>query len=360
MWPNSSNQKAFKLLALTLALSTVVKVSYAQGLESEDAVLNVDPIATTTTTTTTMNGNMVNTTPLDVNGNYQVPSEADAINRRTQELARKTNEMVQKNVAVKRDANEKKLANELTQMFNGQPVAQEVTTQQASVQKVEVTAAEVKPEEKVKNYKVIPYGGAQQMQGSGEVNFQAKVNTGVRAEALVADQRVGIGLGFNYAQTDIRDNRYVNYYGMNQNAPEFKYRNMTGEIYGKFFLLNKSVFRPYAGAGLAYNTSKLTHTSQQNNYYSTNYGNNNSLNQGYDSSYASAAAMIGTDFNFTDSVGLNLEFKYSRALTSAFNSNNIGVQQGFLGYDQAYLQQLGQQMNEAALMAVNFGLVIRF
>lgn len=359
MRPNSSNQRALKLLALTLALTTVVKVSYAQGLGDEEAVLNADPIATTTAAP-----NNVSAPQLDINGNYQVPSEADAINRRTQELARKTNEMVQKNVAVKRDANEKKLANELTQMFNGQPAPQdEVTTTQASVQKVEVAAAAVKPEEKVtKNYKVIPYGGAQQMQGAGEVNFQAKMNAGLRAEATVLDERLGIGVGFNFAQTDIRDNRYVNYYAQNgqQNAPEFKYRNMSGEIYGKFYLLNKSVFRPYVGAGVAYNNSKLTYTSQQNSYYSNNYGNNTSLNNGYSSSYASAAAMAGTDFNFSETVGLNLEFKYSRALSSAFNSNNVGVNQNFMGYDQAYLQQLGQQMNEAALMAVNFGLVIRF
>lgn len=353
MWPNSSNQKAFKLLALTLALTTVVKVSYAQGLEGEES-LAADPVS-------------INAPQLDIDGKYQQVSEADKINRQTQELARQTNDMVQKNVAVKRDANEKKLANELKQMFNGQPAPQdEVKINQSSVQKVEVAADQVKPEEKeVKNYKIMPYGGFQQMQGQGEVSFQSNVNTGLRAETVVMDERLGIGLGFNFAQTNVRDNRYVNYYANqygsnNQNGPEFKHRNMSGELYGKFYLLNKSVLRPYVGAGVAYNNSKLTYTSQQNMYYSSYYGNNTSLNQGYSSSYASGSAMIGTDFNFSETVGLNLEFKYSRALSSAFNNNNIGVNNGFLGYDQAYLQQLGQQMDQASLMAVNFGLVIRF
>lgn len=345
-------------MALTLALTTVVKVSYAQGLGAEDeAILNADPMVAA-------NPANISAPQLDINGNYQVASEADKMKKQRADMERQTDDMLKKKTEEQRVASEKKINAQMQAMLSGQPAPQdEVKTTQASVQKVEVKAAEVQPAEKVKTYKVIPYGGAQQMQGAGEVNFQAKMNTGLRAEATVLDERLGIGVGFNFAQTDVRDNRYVNYYaqnGQNQNGPEFKYRNMSGEIYGKFYLLNKSVFRPYVGAGVAYNNSKLTHTSQQNSYYSNYYGNNTSLNNGYSSSYASAALMAGTDFNFTETVGINLEFKYSRALSSAFNSNNVGVNQGFMGYDQAYLQQLGQQMNEATLMAVNFGLVVRF
>ncbi|MFZ4713683.1 MAG: outer membrane beta-barrel protein [Bacteriovoracaceae bacterium] len=336
------------VLAMSLTLMSVS--SFAQGLEDE-SLLNADPI-----------GTKMNNPQLDIDGSYQVPTEADRLNKQTQDLVKKTNDMVQKNVATLRNANEKKLGNQLQGMFNGEPQNQEDTvSSKAAAPSVTAILPAAEPAKLETNYKVIPYAGGSSMSGEGEVNFQSKVNAGLRAETLVLNKRLGIGLGFNYAQTDVQDLRYVTYqYAQNQ-APEFKYRNMSGELYGKFYILTENVFRPYVGAGLGYNSTTLSSTNTVGLYNQSGFqGNNNFNNQNYNSSFASGAALIGTDILFTERVGLNLEFKYSRAFTSAFNSNNTGTNTNFQGYDSAYLQRLGQQMDDASIMAVNLGLVVAF
>lgn len=339
-----TNQKMLAVLALSLVSFSAM----ANPSLSDESALNTDPIS------------VLNAPQLNVDGSYHQASESDLIRKQNEEMIRKNNDMVNKKVETMRMDNEKKLGHELSKMLGGQaPVADQVTTSQASTQKIEATTEAIKPVDTTeRNFKVIPYAGASNMTGQGEVNFQSKVNTGLRVEALTLNRRLGIGVGFNYAQTDIRDNRYTfGYYGANygQNAPEFKYKNMSGELYGKFFLLTDSIFRPYVGAGVGYNSSQLRNSMFSNNQ-TANYG----LSNEYNSTFVTGAALVGTDLQFTNRFGINVEFKYQKAFTSSFNSNNIGVNPGFQGYDQVYLQQLGQQMDDAAVMAFNFGLVLAF
>ena len=344
MLPNNTKTR-LAVLALTVSLTSLS--SFAQGLDDE-AALNADPIGVQTS---------LQNPQMDINGQYQMPSESAKLKRQTEELARKTNDMVQTKIETKRAENEKKLANEMSAMFNGQQQDQ-VATKQAQAQSTTEVPAEKKAEKLDPNFKVIPYAGASSMSGEGEVNFQSKVNAGLRAETLVLNKRLGIGVGFNYAATDIRDQRYTNFYYAQNQTPEFKYRNMSGELYGKFYILNENVFRPYVGAGVAYNNTKLTHTNQVNHF--NQFGNQGVNNQGYNSNYASGSALVGTDILFTERVGINFEFKYSTAFSSAFNNDNQGINQNFQGFDSAYLQQLGQQMDDATIMAINAGIVINF
>lgn len=342
--PTKFNQKVFGVLALTLAIgfSTLASAADEDVLQKEI----VPPVQQS-------NNQSFNMDPMDMDGKYKKEDKLAGI------IGKQDDEIKDRNDAKRTEVLEKLHKEQLAKMFDGKPVEQELTTKQAS------TMVATAPEEEAKkaSVKIIPYGGLSQMQGEGEVNFQAKINSGLRLETVVLEERLGIGVGFNFSQIDIRDNRYVNNFSYNQQqtAPEFKYRNMSGEIYGKYFVLNKDVFRPYIGAGIGYHSSKLTHTNNQqfNSMYYTNY-NQQALQNGYDSSFATGSAMVGTDLQFTKLVGLNFEFKYSRALSSAFNSNNIGVNPQYGGYDQVYLQQLGQQMDEASLMAVNMGLVVKF
>jgi outer membrane protein W len=344
------NKSPLAVLAIGLGLMSLNVL--AQGLDDE--ALNADPIGT-------MNANprTVQADPLDINGQYKVPSESDRLKKQTEDLARRTNDMVQTKIETKRAENEKKLANELQGMFNGQPMQDEVGSK-ASAPTVTAVVPEAAPSKLDANYKIIPYAGAASMAGEGEVNFQSKMNAGMRAETLVLNKRLGIGLGFNFAQTDIQDRRYMTFqYAQNQ-APEFRYRNMSGELYGKFYLLTENVFRPYVGAGVGYNSTQLTSTNNVNNFNQFGFQGNNFNNQNYNANFASGAALIGTDLLFSERIGLNFEFKYSRAFTSAFNNNNTGLNNNFQGYDSLYLQQLGQLMDEAQVMAVNMGLVVQF
>ena len=221
----NNNQKMLAVLALSL----VGMNAFANPSLSDESALNTDPIS------------VLNAPQLNVDGTYHQASESELIRKQNEEMIRKNNDMVNKKVETMRMDNEKKLGHELSKMLGGQaPVADQVSTSQASVQKLETSTEAVKTQEAgERNFKVIPYAGASNMTGEGEVNFQSKLNTGLRLEALTMNRRLGIGVGFNYSQTDIRDNRYTNgYYGMSygQNAPEFKYQDMSGEIYGKFFL----------------------------------------------------------------------------------------------------------------------------
>jgi outer membrane protein W len=342
------NKSPLAVFAIGLGLMSLSAA--AQGLDDE--ALNADPIGTMTA-----NPRTVQADPLDIDGKYKVPSESDRLKKQTEELARRTNDMVQTKIETKRAENEKKLANELQGMFNGQPMQDEVGSR-AAAPTVTAVAPEAAPQKLDANYKIIPYAGAASMTGEGEVNFQSKMNAGMRAETLVLNKRLGIGLGFNFAQTDVQDRRFVTFQFAQNQAPEFRYRNMSGELYGKFYILNENVFRPYVGAGVGYNSTELTSTNTINNF--NQFGFQGVNNQGYNANFASGAALIGTDLLFSERVGLNLEFKYSRAFTSAFNNNNTGLNNNFQGYDSLYLQQLGQLMDNAQVMAVNLGLVVQF
>lgn len=234
------------------------------------------------------------------------------------------------------------------------------TAQAAPAQVIEAKAPEaagpLKPFEEIK---LLPYGGVTNFQGEAE-KLETEFAGGLRLESNVTE-RFSMGVGINYGQFSTQD--FANVYG-NQaygfgynniygNAREIKYSNIGVDLYGKFFITRGERFRPYIGAGLGYNRMSLEYAD---NSEFAQFGNNFG-NEKHTSSYATGILTAGTEVLITRSVGLNVEFQYSRGFGGSEGDSGVNP---FNAPDQRRLQELGDDIIQSNALSIFAGVLVVF
>jgi outer membrane protein W len=339
------------LMALTV--SSIMSLSPA-ALAQNDALLNETQ-------------DILNSDQIDIDGTYRKETAADRIEKMRKKLEAQNEQMVQKKIEDIRIKQETELSNKLQKAFQGNMQAMDnvqdsVGTYQAAPQRV-IAPMPVEQKSDLKN-KVIPFFGVKQFDGESIDSFEAKVNAGLSMENMITE-RLSVGLGVNYTAMDITDVAYYN--GFNQfnfgfnDGDEISYSNVNVSINGKFFITTDSKIRPYLGAGLGYNRTSLKY-DEQNSQFNNGFGGNfNGTNEDskVSGSNVTGTGAIGAEILFTDSIGVNLEFNYTRAITSAFDGTNT-FRTGFNDQAKANLETLGDNLEESDVAALNIGFVVKF
>jgi len=341
------------LLALTM--SSIMSLSPAV-LAQNDVLLNDTQ-------------DILNSDQIDIDGTYRKETAADRIGKMRKKLEVQNEQMVQKKIEDIRIKQETDLSNKLQKAFRGNLQAMDqaedsVGTYQAAPQRVIAPMPVAVEQTELKN-KIIPYFGVKQFDGESIDSFEAKVNAGLSMENMITE-RFSVGLSFNYTAMDITDIRYYN--GFNQfnfgynDGDEISYSNLNVGINGKFFITTTSKIRPYVGAGLGYNRTSLKY-DEQNSQFNNNFGGNfNSSNEDskVSGSNVTGTGAIGAEILFTESIGLNLEFNYTRAITSAFDASNSNNNFGFNDQAKSNLEALGDNLEDSDVAALNIGFVVKF
>ncbi|MCT4640678.1 MAG: hypothetical protein N4A33_00170 [Bacteriovoracaceae bacterium] len=207
--------------------------------------------------------------------------------------------------------------------------------------------------------KVLPYVGMSSFQSENE-QLEANIAAGVRAESDITS-RISVGVGFKYTSMQTLDS--ANYFGNNfgvgywntfgNQGREIDYTNLNFDINGKFFITKANRLRPYVGAALAYNRTTMKYNDNQN-WNGNIYGNfgDEQLTTGN----ISASLLLGSEVVFTKSIGMNLEFGYSKGLGSSFNTQRNAAQSP----DMIRLQNLNEELADAHQFSVNAGMIIYF
>jgi len=235
-------------------------------------------------------------------------------------------------------------------------VAQAAPAQISAAAAPAAAAGELKPFEEIK---LLPYAGVTNFQGDAE-KLETEFAGGIRVESNVSD-RLSMGVGINYGQFSTKD--FANVYGdttwgggynsVYGNAREIKYSNMGLDLYAKFFITKGERFRPYVGAGLGYNRMTMEYGDNASfQQFGNNFGN-----EKYTTSYATGMLNAGSEILITRSVGLNLEFQYSRGFGSGSGDNGVNP---FNAPDQRRLQELSDEIIGSNALSVFVGMLIVF
>lgn len=306
----------------------------------------------------------------------QIDIEGDPVKRHRQKMEQRTNEMVRQRIENQRLQQERELTRSLQKAFtNGLEARDEVSTimaapapTQAPQEVVVAPLPEVKPKSAEPENKIIPFFGVTNIKGE-TIDFETKINMGLTFENMVT-RSLSVGLGIGYTAMDITDyaNAYISNPYMNQGpfynpgyfdtfgqGRTIDYKNIQMVVNSKLFLSTESKIRPFLGGALSYNRAKLAYTDSGNDY---SFGNVRFGNEGYSSSYIGATGMLGSEVIFSEMVGMSLDFRYSRGLTSGF-SRNSDVD-GFRNPDQRRLENIGSAIESADFFSLNLGVVVRF
>ena len=182
-------------------------------------------------------------------------------------------------------------------------------------------------------------------------------------------------MGFSYTTMTTQDfgsgyfdPGFYNYYDSFYNGRTIEYSNMNFNLYSKFFILKNERFRPYIGAGIGYNRSKLSYAnndSASSSYGGYGYGAYNSGYYGYNfgneevvSSSVNVELMAGSEISITQMIGVNLELSYMRGLGS-----NLSTENGLNAYnapDQQRLQDLSDELSSSNIVSLYAGLLVYF
>lgn len=345
----TNTTQELKILAATL-LVMAMPMTYAQGdalLDDTDDILNSEQI--------------------NIDGTFKKQTAADRIEKMRKRLESQNEQMVQKKIEDIRIKQEQELAGKLKNAFRGNLEAMDemdsVQTVQAAPQRI-VAPAPVVEEEEGKN-KIIPYAGVRQYNGEGIDSFESTVNAGLTMENMV-HERFSVGLGVNYTTMDITDrasfNGFNNGFGFT-NGDEISYTNLNLNLTGKFFITVESKIRPYVGAGVGYNRTTLKYDETNSQFINNGFGNNfgtTSEDSQVSGSNVSGSALIGAEVSFTNYLGLNLEFNYTRAFTSGFDANpslGFGTNNDIA---EANLSRLGNSLEESDVASLNIGFIVKF
>jgi len=212
--------------------------------------------------------------------------------------------------------------------------------------------------------KVLPFVGLTTFVSDNE-NLEASFSGGVKVESDIT-RKFSVGGGFGYTSltsTDYGSRSYINsgYYGHYNdyyNGREVEYKKMNLNLYGKYFITSHSRFRPYIGGGLGYNRTTLEYT---NNSSPGTYGSYNYYNFGNEEVVASTVnleLMVGSEVSFTEQIGMNVEFNYTKGIGQNISSENgISTRNA---PDQKRLEDLSAELSEAHVMSLFAGMLVRF
>lgn len=314
---------------------------------------------------------ILNSEQINIDGNFNAPKQptaADRIENMRKKLEERNEQMVQKKIEDMRMKEEMKLANKLSNAFNGQNMDSVNVTQAAPVKKV-VAPVPVVKKKKAKRNKVIPSFGLMAISGENGLDLESSTNFNLAMENQV-HERVSVGLSVGYTKMGITDtaNQYagVNTYNYNYNpyyntgynttygqGREMEYTRLGLEVNSKFFVTVKNTIRPYVGLGVGYNRHDLAY--ENNTQY--NLGSVQLGNEDFSSSYVAGSVLVGSEIHFSETLGANLEFKYQKGLGDSFNTSSAQTNSN---PDQIRLENVGSAIEKADNMSLNAGLLIKF
>ncbi|MCP4914092.1 MAG: hypothetical protein GY909_13350 [Oligoflexia bacterium] len=305
-----------------------------------------------------------NSDQIDIDGQFRKETAADRVAKMRKKLEEQNEQMVQKKIEDIRVRNEQKLANQLQGAFNGQQI-DTVSTGQAAVQKVEVKAPEA-PKAQEKKNKIIPSFGVTQFNGENIDGFESTINAGIQFENMITE-RIAVGLGVQYTTMEITDTNTINNFGnnfgfnnfnnFNNNQAEIDYKNLNLNVNGKFFLSADAKIKPFVGAALGYNRTTVEYTKKPttfNNFCNGFNCNNNNDVPSASGSNISGTALIGAEVDFTDTVGLALDVRYTKAFTASMDP------EGEQNQDERVLKSIGKELEESDQASLNLGFIIKF
>ena len=310
-------------------------------------------------------------------------SASERLRQRREKLEEKNKVMVEKKIEDIRVKQELALTNKLQDAFGkslnnlnedkvqvaqAAPIApQPVAVVAPAVVETKIVEERVEPIKEAKKSKIIPYIGAAAIKGDN-IDFESKLNIGVSAETFIMPQ-LSVGLGVGYTTLDITDisnsytsnnNLYYNptYYStFGQNGRQMSYSKINVDANSKFFLTVESRIKPFVGLGLSYNRSSLKYNDGGNGYTFYNTNGVSAGNEGFSSSTLGASAKLGTQIDFSETIGFNIDLSYTKNLTSGISSNASTT---LTNPDQLRLANVTKFMENSDITAIQAGFVVKF
>ena len=223
---------------------------------------------------------------------------------------------------------------------------------------------------KKKNNRIAPYFGVGTIKGDG-INFKTDSNFGITIESMPGDV-FSLGAKINYSNLNFVaiSKEFIPFDTTSKHKMKYDHFNIS--LIGKIFLLRDErntaeaiQLRPFVGAGLGYNQDHLK-------YRDTSFalGYNGDKRPSLSSSYFSMSLILGTEIAFTESMGINIDFKLLRGLhnsfggprTSSSSSDDSEIQDETTSEerDQQRLEIINNAIQDANVMSLNIGVVFKF
>ncbi|HAZ14861.1 MAG: hypothetical protein A2X86_21020 [Bdellovibrionales bacterium GWA2_49_15] len=380
------NKQKSKTIAvmIVLALATQMAVTAAHGQDGLDGA--------------GLEGDDVLASPqIDIDGTLNKKTEADRMQEMRKRMEKQHEEMVSKKIEDIRMKEEQRLGKKLRGAFEGTPATDEVSTAAAAPQKIEAPLPTPAPVvEERPSFKIIPSYGVKNI-ASSSIDLESKVNGQLALEAMVSP-RISVGVAIGYTSLDMTSisqtgygsaynynynynasstyNYYAPYYGSsysgfnnnfyNQNyynaygisGREMEYEQYSMEMNSKFFIVEAGRIRPYLGLGVSYNRATLNYKAADPNAANYQWNGFSLGDEQFRTSYVGGSAMLGSEVYFTKNVGLNLDARYSRAITTGI-ANQSGNTFAY-NPDQIKLEQTGKEIQETNSYSLTAGILMAF
>jgi outer membrane protein W len=346
-----TNKQKIKALFITMAMVASPAVVFAQD---DDLLAGTDDV--------------LNSEQIDIDGSYdRRESGSDRIAKLRKRLESQNEEMMAKKIENERIKAEKKLEIKLRRAFTGGN-SDRVVVRQAAPQRI-AAPAPIVAVKSIKRTSVIPSIGVSQALRDTD-NAESKIDLGLNIEHAVHENvSVGLGLGFSKIQFETDNNNFffASQPTNEENEYDYEYSRMNINLNAKFYFTGlDNKFRPYFGAGLGYNRVTISDTNPTDDNFSNNGSSGGYQYQNPDQdteitdSVVSATANLGSNLLFNDIVGMNINFSYTRFITSAFNSSNENNGNNQFNANENALRDQGKSVSEDSVMGVSVGVVINF
>jgi outer membrane protein W len=220
-----------------------------------------------------------------------------------------------------------------------------------------VLTSELPVEKKEKNLKIIPYGGFSNL-SSASFRYKSNLFPGLAVENKLSEN-FSVGLDFNYNTMEIEN--YVDYYG---SSSRMDYKQLSVELYSKFYFSGKGRFLPYLGAGIGYKNINIAYSPSNSAFnWNNGYNGNNTNDNGLKGRSVFASASVGTEFYFNSQFGLNAQFKYSKGLSSTID-NPVSSYNYINGYplsnNESELSQMAKEVASVGQQSLYVGAIVKF
>ena len=359
-----SNKRRLSFMSLFLASALVAGIHTSSAKAQDDMLDEADDA---------LSADSLQMDNINIDGKL---SASEKIKKMRENLEERNKVMVEKKIENIRVKQEMALTNKLQDAFgkslNGiqedkvvvvqaAPIAAPIAPQPVIIPVVETKIIEL-PLKEEKKSKIIPSFGITSIK-SDIINFDSKSNLGVSLETMVMS-KLSVGFGIAYTSVDITDtaNSFLNngnqfgssYYNSFAMGRKMTLGRTSVDINGKFFLTDESRIKPFVGAALSYNRSNLTYQDSGNGY---NYNGMNLGTEGYSSTAMGGSVKLGAEIEFTEMLGLNVDFSYTKSLSSGiYNSANTSN----YNPDQMRLQNVTKAIQDADITTAQVGLLVKF
>lgn len=367
-----ADNKRLTFMSLFLATALVAATAQTAPLRAQDDVLDEAEDALANQDTLEMD-------QIEIEGRL---SPSELLKRRREKLEERNKIMVEKKIEDIRVKQEIALTNKLQGAFNNSlnninedkvqttqaapaPVAPAPVAPAPIIETriVEVPAPVIKEEKKSK---IIPSIGKNSI-SSDRIDLETNLTLGIAAETMVAPQ-FSVGIALNYASMDLTDvgNQYINTgytnvynnggytntYGAGGRAMTLKKVSVEGTA--KYFFIEDAMIKPYIGGAI--NVSRSTLKYENTNSYS--YAGSTFGNEDYGTSSVAGSARLGAEVSFNETVGANLEFGYTKNISSGISKNS--QVSASTNPDQGRLENISKDIEDGSTTAIQAGVVIKF